>query len=76
MCIRDSIHAAGCNAVSVEKSIYGVTKIFCFDNNSYKSESAWVNNEFYGIAFGSRIPDDVTPICTDPFLIMTTAERD
>ena len=71
-----NIHAAGCDAVSVEKSIYGVTKIYCFDRKNYNSESEWINNEFYGIAFGSRIPNDVSPICTDPYLVMTTAEKD
>ena len=71
-----NMQAAGCNAVSVEKTIYGITKLYCHDKRSGAEDSAWLTNEFYAIAFGSMIPVDVKPICTDPFLIMTTAEMD
>ena len=71
-----NIHAAGCRAVSVEKTVYGVTKIYCYEPNNEVSESEWIRNEFFGVAFGTNIPDDVRPICTDPYLIMTTAEKD
>tara|TARA_R110002020_G_scaffold50716_7_gene143219 strand:+ start:10047 stop:10358 length:312 start_codon:yes stop_codon:yes gene_type:complete len=73
MCLDATVanmHSAGCYEVSVEKTVYGVVKVVC--NDARKSfESDWTSNEFYGIAFGSSIPDDVSPICTDPFLIMT-----
>ena len=70
-----NIHSAGCEAVSVEKTVYGITKVRCFDEE-LDSKSEWINNEFYGIAFGTKIPDDVKPICTDPYLIMTTKEKE
>ena len=79
MCIDATvanIHAAGCHAVSVEKTVYGITKVYCHEPNNERAESEWISNDFFGIAFGTRIPDDVKPICTDPYLIMTTAERD
>jgi hypothetical protein len=69
-----NIHSAGCKAVSVEKTMYGITKIYCYDRDD-DSESEWINNDFLGIAFGTNIPDDAKPICTDPYLIMTTSER-
>jgi len=73
-----NIHAAGCEAVSVEKATYGITKVRCYDIDIVENEtdSEWLRNEFYGIAFGTRIPPEVKPICTDPYMIMTTAERD
>jgi len=72
-----NMHASGCRAVSVEKSVYGITRIYCHETeNSYEHESSWINNEFFAIAFGTSVPEDVKPICTDPFVIMTTAEKD
>lgn len=71
-----NIHAAGCRAVSVEKTVYGITKVYCHEYKGDKIESEWINNEFFGIAFGTSIPQDVRPICTDPYLVMTTAEKD
>lgn len=71
-----NIHAAGCYAVSVEKTIYGITKVYCHEYKGENSDSEWINNEFFGIAFGTKIPEDTRPICTDPYLIMTTSERD
>tara|TARA_B110000196_G_C20526004_1_gene377710 strand:+ start:199 stop:519 length:321 start_codon:yes stop_codon:yes gene_type:complete len=79
MCLDSTVanmEAAGCNAVLVEKTIYGVTKLYCHEAKRNAGASSWLTNEFYAIAFGSSIPVDVKPICTDPFLIMTTAERD
>ena len=70
-----NIHAAGCKAVSVEKTVYGITKIYCYERNDGIKESGWIRNDFYGIAFGTRIPDNVIPICTDPHLVMTTEEK-
>ena len=71
-----NIHSEGCKAVSVEKTTYGVTKISCHNWKDYGSSSTWITSEFYGIAFGTKIPEDVVPICTDPYLIMTASERD
>ena len=72
-----NIHSAGCHAVTVEKSVYGITKIYCQETeNSYEGSSSWINNEFFAIAFGTHIPEDTKPICTDPFVIMTAAEKD
>ena len=71
-----NIHAAGCNTVSVEKTVYGITKVYCHEPNDERAGSEWIRNDFYGIAFGTKIPEDVKPICTDPYLVMTTAERD
>ena len=65
-----NIQSAGCYEVLVEKTVYGVVKISC--NEAKKNfESDWIKNSFYGIAFGTSIPNDVSPICTDPFMIMT-----
>ncbi len=78
MCLDSTVanmHHAGCHAVSIEKTIYGITKIYCYESQS-DVKSEWLDNEFYGIAFGTRVPDDVKPICTDPYLIMTTSEKD
>lgn len=78
MCIDATvanIHAAGCRAVSVDKTAYGITKIYCYEPNDKAEESGWIRNNFYAIAFGTKIPDDVIPICTDPYLVMTTEER-
>lgn len=75
-----NMHSSGCYVVSVEKSIYGVTTISCQEILSRDSiethESSWISNEFFAISFGTRVPDDVQPICTDPFVIMTTSEKD
>ena len=72
-----NMHSVGCHAVSVEKSIYGITKIYCQETeNSYEGASSWIDNEFFAISFGTHVPEDVKPICTDPFVIMTTAEKD
>tara|TARA_Y100001963_G_C6436339_1_gene289317 strand:- start:184 stop:519 length:336 start_codon:yes stop_codon:yes gene_type:complete len=71
-----NIHKAGCKAVSVESSVDGITKIHCHKHNKYNSNSEFINNEFFGIAFGSDIPQDTVPICMDPYLAITTAERD
>tara|TARA_B100000131_G_C18097931_1_gene604793 strand:- start:1380 stop:1700 length:321 start_codon:yes stop_codon:yes gene_type:complete len=79
MCLDSTVvnmQAAGCNAVLVEKTTYGITKLYCHDTKKNAEDSSWLTNEFYAIAFGSSIPVDVKPICTDPFLIMTTAEKD
>ena len=79
MCLDSTVvnmQAAGCNTVAVEKTIYGVTKLHCHEVSKNAQKSAWLKNEFYAIAFGTKIPEDVKPICTDPFLIMTTAEKD
>ena len=78
MCVDATVanmHSAGCVAVSVEKGEYGVTEIYCHEYAGPPTESTWIHNTFYGIAFGSRIPSDVRPICTDPFLIMTMGPR-
>ncbi len=71
-----NIHSAGCHAVSVEKTIYGITKVYCYEPEAEASESEWIRNEFFGIAFGTKVPEDVKPICTDPYLIMTASEKD
>ena len=79
MCLDSTvanIHAAGCKAVAVEKTIYGLAKVYCYKHTGKPTDSPWINDEFYAISFGTRIPDDVTPICTDPFMVMTVAERD
>ena len=79
MCVDATVanlHSAGCYAVSVEKTVYGMTKIYCAEYKGEESESEWINNEFFGIAFGTKIPEDTKPICTDPYLVMTTAEKD
>jgi hypothetical protein len=78
MCLDATVanmHAAGCHAVSVEKSIYGITEIKCHESKTGAADSRWINNKFIGIAFGTRIPEDVQPICTDPFMIMTVEEK-
>jgi len=72
-----NIHSAGCDSVLVEKSVYGITKIYCYEYNGTEEEkSSWINNDYFAIAFGTTIPSDVQPICTDPFVVMTVAERD
>tara|TARA_A100001515_G_C4582660_1_gene213422 strand:+ start:1061 stop:1432 length:372 start_codon:yes stop_codon:yes gene_type:complete len=71
-----NIHAAGCYAVSVEKTIYGMTEVYCHDTTGSNEDSKWVSSKFVGIAFGTRIPEQVQPICTDPFMIMTVEEND
>tara|TARA_B100000131_G_scaffold87767_1_gene84619 strand:+ start:1482 stop:1826 length:345 start_codon:yes stop_codon:yes gene_type:complete len=79
MCLDSTVinmEAAGCKAVAVEKTIYGVTKLWCHETTSNPQESPWLTNEFFAIAFGTKLPMDVEPICTDPFLIMTSAEKD
>ncbi len=79
MCLDSTIanmHSAGCKAVAVEKTVYGLSKVYCHKYSGKPTTSSWINNEFYSIAFGTKIPDDVIPICTDPFLIMTVAEKD
>ena len=78
MCLDATVanmHSAGCKVVSVEKAVYGVTRVSCYEAD-YGFDSQWITNDFIAIAFGTKIPDDVKPICTDPFLIMTTAEKD
>ena len=75
MCLDATVanmHSAGCDVVSVEKTIYGVSKISCYEYNA-ENQSEWLSNDFYAIAFGSSIPEDARPICTDPFVIMTTS---
>lgn len=71
-----NLQAAGCKAVSVTNAVYGITKITCYEWDTNVLDADWINNEFYAIAFGTRVPDDVRPICTDPYLIMTMAEKD
>ena len=78
MCIDATVanmHAAGCKVVSIEKVIYGNAKITCYEADR-SDGSAWINNDFFAISFGTQIPSDVKPICTDPFVILTTAEKD
>jgi len=78
MCLDATVanmNLAGCDVVSVEKTIYGITKVYCYEADG-AMDSEWINNEFFGISFGMKIPEDVKPICTDPFLIMTVAEKD
>jgi|TARA_R110002020_G_scaffold67820_9_gene177956 hypothetical protein len=79
MCLDSTVanmQAAGCNAVAVEKTLYGITRLYCHEKSNSAKDSAWLTNEFYAIAFGTSIPEDTKPICTDPFLVMTSAERD
>ncbi len=78
MCVDATVanmHNSGCSVVSIEKTMYGMTRISCYEAAS-GPESSWITNEFFAIAFGTSIPEDVKPICTDPFVIVTTAERD
>jgi len=76
MCLDSTIaniHSAGCYEVLVEKTVYGVVKVSCNKANK-NHDSDWIKNDFFGIAFGTSIPDDASPICTDPFMIMTMKE--
>tara|TARA_A100001011_G_C14262319_1_gene823028 strand:+ start:206 stop:511 length:306 start_codon:yes stop_codon:yes gene_type:complete len=78
MCLDATVanmHSAGCKVVSVEKTVYGVTRVYCYEADR-GFDSQWITHEFFAIAFGTKIPDDAKPICTDPFLIMTAAEKD
>jgi len=79
MCM-DSLFAnmnySGCKSVMVEKDMYGISKIYCENTHSEnKSNSSWRRKEFYAIAFGTAMPNDVKPICTDPFIILTSKEK-
>ena len=79
MCM-DSLFAnmsyARCKSVMIEKDVYGISKIYCEDTVSANEQStSWRRNEFYAIAFGTAIPKDVQPICTDPFIILTSKEK-
>ena len=79
MCLDSTVvnmEAAGCRTIAVEKTMYGISKLYCHEKSEEAEQSSWLTNEFYAIAFGSSIPVDVKPICSDPFLIMTTAEKD
>jgi hypothetical protein len=83
MCI-DSLIAnmqiAGCDVISAEKATYGVSKISCISFDKKKlgeaSGSSYLQNDFFSISYGTKIPSDVKPICTDPFVLLATAERD
>ena len=77
-----NIRSAGCTIVTVDKTVYGRTILRCDDPPAIttttldQQQPVWITHEFYGIAFGSSIPSDVSPLCTDPFMVMTVAERD
>ena len=70
-----NIQAAGCKVLSIEKEIYGISKIQCLEHNKKDSDLSWLNEDFYAIAFGSTIPSNTIPICTDPFLVLTTTNK-
>ena len=55
--------------------IYGISKIQCLEHNKKDSDLSWLNEDFYAIAFGSTIPSNTIPICTDPFLVLTTTNK-
>ena len=79
MCLDATVanmHAAGCYAVSVEKTIYGITEVHCHEAREGAEDSKWINNNFIGIAYGTQIPENVQPICTDPFMLMTVKNED
>ena len=79
MCVDalvSNMQVAGCDVISFEKDIYGISKIYCQDYSGEFAESSWVSNEFFAVAFGTSVPPDTKPICTDPFIVLTSAERD
>jgi hypothetical protein len=71
-----NIQSAGCEVVSVEKEIYGISRIKCLDHNEKETDSSWLTEEFYAIAFGTSIPDNTIPICTDPFIVLTATNKE
>lgn len=78
MCLDATVanmHSAGCKVVSIEKTIYGVARVSCYEASD-GLDSEWITNDFFAIAFGTKIPDEAKPICTDPFIIMTAKEKD
>tara|TARA_Y100000310_G_scaffold234515_1_gene237508 strand:+ start:1850 stop:2173 length:324 start_codon:yes stop_codon:yes gene_type:complete len=75
MCIDSlvsNMQAAGCDVVSVEKSTYGIKTFSCHSFDDKDADSSWVKNEFYAIALGTAMPDNTTPICSDPFIVLST----
>lgn len=71
-----NMQAEGCDVISIDKAIYGVSHIYCQQYDEQPTESSWINREFKAIAFGTSVPEDAQPICTDPFLIMTMVVDD
>tara|TARA_Y100000034_G_C6861999_1_gene392439 strand:- start:937 stop:1269 length:333 start_codon:yes stop_codon:yes gene_type:complete len=71
-----NMQAEGCDVISIDKYLYGVNKITCKEHGEANAETSWLTKEFYTVAYGSTMPPNVIPICTDPFLLLTTVISD